>query len=45
MGRAAGCPARFWRGCGRKGVPGVGVVGGPAISGAPGAAGAVRATG
>jgi hypothetical protein len=24
IGRAAGCPARFGRGCGRKGVPGVG---------------------
>jgi hypothetical protein len=48
-GRAAGCPARFGRGCGRKGVPGVGVARGAAISlggdavRAPGAAESVEA--
>src|SRR5271170_1530062 len=46
-GRAAGCPARFGRGCGRNGVPGVGDVNGAADSlGDEGAAGcAARATG
>jgi hypothetical protein len=51
-GRAAGWPARFGRGCGRKGVPGVGMaaapgagIAGAADSLAGGVAGAVRATG
>lgn len=44
IGRAAGCPARFGRGCGRKGVPGVGLANGAEASlGAGG--GATRATG
>jgi hypothetical protein len=42
MGRAAGCPARFGRGCGRKGVPGVGLASGAELSLG---GGAVRATG
>jgi hypothetical protein len=41
-GRAAGCPARFGRGCGRKGVPGVGLANGADDSAG---GGAVRATG
>src|SRR5579863_6884552 len=41
-GRAAGCPARFGRGCGRKGVPGVGLASGAEDSAA---GGTVRATG
>ena len=48
-GRMAGWPARLGRGCGRKGVPGVGLVNGAELSlgaaGAAGVAGAVRATG
>jgi hypothetical protein len=46
MGRAAGCPARFGRGCGRKGVPGVGLASGAEASlGGAGACGMLRATG
>ena len=56
IGRAAGCPARFGRGCGRKGVPGVGDARGADAWGADGsdaavslgdreAGGPVRATG
>jgi len=51
IGRAAGCPARFGRGCGRKGVPGVGEARGADGAGADaslgdnGTGGAVRATG
>ncbi len=45
-GRTAGCPARFGRGCGRKGVPGVGLASGADASlGAAGAWGMLRATG
>jgi hypothetical protein len=44
MGRAAGCPARFGRGCGRRGVPGVGEARGAAVVSLAGG-GAVRATG
>jgi len=46
MGRAAGCPARFGRCCGRKGVPGVGDASGADASlGEEAAGGAERATG
>jgi hypothetical protein len=45
-GRAAGCPARLGRGCGRRGVPGVGDANGAADSlGGAGACGVARATG
>jgi len=53
-GRAAGWPAKFGRGCGRNGVPGVGIAPDVGIDGAGadsvvmaglGAPGAVRATG
>ena len=52
-GRAAGCPAKFGRGCGRKGVPGIGIAPGAGmdgdadsvVAGLLGAAGAARATG
>jgi hypothetical protein len=49
-GRAAGCPARFGRGCGRKGVPGVGDAKGADDSlgdngAGAGACGILRATG